>query len=331
MTTGPEPRIRTDAGLWTRRAQRVRASRRRRGRHEPVEDRQRVERPGRALGVVLDRLDRLLAVAQALDRAVVEVDLADPEARRRRQRLADDLDLVVLGGHLDQPHLEVADRVVRAVVPEPEAGRVRARGPPHDLVAEADAEQRPAVVDDRAAPARPGPSSRAGSPGPGDRITPSMSGGQRRPRTRSCAAGPGRARRGGASTRTMFVLQPEVDDRDPRAAVRRRARWSVDRRRRDLADEVLVLPARHGPGARRRPRRGSVSPGAVTMPRRQPLARRWRASARVSTPAMAGIDGVAQQRGELAGIVEDRGRRVGDDERRAATAGSTGRRRASRP
>ena len=35
--------------------------------------------PGCALGVVLDRLDRLLAVAQALDRAVVEVDLADPE------------------------------------------------------------------------------------------------------------------------------------------------------------------------------------------------------------------------------------------------------------
>ena len=50
---------------------------------EPVEDRERVERPGRALGVVLDGLDRQLAVAQALDRAVVEVDLADAEAGRR--------------------------------------------------------------------------------------------------------------------------------------------------------------------------------------------------------------------------------------------------------
>ena len=34
---------------------------------------------------------------------------------------------------------------------------------------------------------------------------------------------------------------------------------------------------------------GSVSPGAVMMPRRQPDERRWRASARVSTPAIAGI------------------------------------------
>ena len=59
----------------------------------------------------------------------------------------------------------------------------------------------------------------------------------------------------------------------------------------------------------------SVSPGAVTMPRRQPFARRWRARARVSTPAIAGIAVVAQQRRELAGVVEDRGRRVGHDQR----------------
>ena len=53
-------------------------------RHEPVEDRQRVERPRRAFRVVLDGLDRQFAVAQALDRAVVEVDLADVEAAARR-------------------------------------------------------------------------------------------------------------------------------------------------------------------------------------------------------------------------------------------------------
>ena len=40
--------------------------------------------PGRAFGVVLDGLDRQVAVAQALDRAVVEVDLADVEAAARR-------------------------------------------------------------------------------------------------------------------------------------------------------------------------------------------------------------------------------------------------------
>ena len=38
-----------------------------------------VERPGSGLGVVLDGLDRRLAVAQTLHGPVVEVDLADPE------------------------------------------------------------------------------------------------------------------------------------------------------------------------------------------------------------------------------------------------------------
>ena len=88
-------------------------------------------------------------MAQPLDRAVVQVDLADAEARCRRQRVADDLDLVVLGGHLDEPELEVVDRVVRAVVAEAQARRLGAGRARDDLVAEADPEQRPAVVDDR--------------------------------------------------------------------------------------------------------------------------------------------------------------------------------------
>ena len=71
MTTGPEPRIRTDAasGAGPDRARLDRRRRitgpsaarqpvRQRARHEPVEDRERVERPGRTFGVVLDRLDR---------------------------------------------------------------------------------------------------------------------------------------------------------------------------------------------------------------------------------------------------------------------------------
>ena len=99
---------------------------------------------------------------------VVEVDLADPEPGRGRQRLADDLDLVVLGGHLDEPQLDVLDRVVGAVVAEPQPARVGAGGPADDLVAEADPQQRPPVVDDGAGPARPAP--RAG-PGRPDRAT----------------------------------------------------------------------------------------------------------------------------------------------------------------
>jgi len=50
------------------------------------------------------------------------------------------------------------------------------------------------------------------------------------------------------------------------------------------------------------------------IPRRLPFARRCRASARVSTPAIAGDPIRAQERGELPGVVEDGGRRVRDDE-----------------
>ena len=73
--------------------------------------------------------------------------------------------------------------------------------------------------------------------------------------------------------RTMFDLEPEVDDR--RSADRRRSGDSDvgDRRRRDLADEVLVLPARHAPGAATAASR-SVSPGAG---RRSRAGSRWRA------------------------------------------------------
>src|SRR5205085_7332012 len=84
-----------------------------------------------------------------LDRAVVQVDLADPEARTGRHGLADDLDLVVLGRDLHEPELGVADGMVRAVMAEPEPGRLGARRAGNDLVPEADPEQRPPVVDDR--------------------------------------------------------------------------------------------------------------------------------------------------------------------------------------
>ena len=118
----------------------------RRGGDEAIEHREGVERAGRALGVVLDRLDRELAWRRPS---------TDPSLRLTwltrkpplRQRLADDLDLVVLGGHLDEAGVEVADGVVRAVVAEPQPARLGAGGAADDLVSEADPEQRPAVVD----------------------------------------------------------------------------------------------------------------------------------------------------------------------------------------
>src|SRR5438067_7782559 len=83
---------------------------------EAVEQMLVVLRAGVRLRVVLDREDRQLAVRQALDRAVVQVDLADEEAGGRVDRRAVDLELVVLRGDVDAPAQKILDRVVGAVM-----------------------------------------------------------------------------------------------------------------------------------------------------------------------------------------------------------------------
>ena len=253
---------------------------------EPVEHRQRVERAGGALGVVLDGLDRQLAVTQALDRAVVEVDLADVEAAGRRERVGDDLDLVVLGRHLDPAGVDVADRVVRPVMAEPEPARLGAGRPPDDLVAEADPEERAAVGD-----RRPRQRDRTGEPRrvarPGRQDEPVDLGGQRVPGADGVGQDPDP---GPAPTERAddVRLEPVVDDRDERPALGRVADLAR-RLRRDEVDEVLVLPARERAG--RRPRRppGRSRPARSRVPGIEPCVRRCRASARVSIPAIAGI------------------------------------------
>ena len=281
------------------------------GGHEAVEHGQRVERAGRALGVVLDRLDGLVGVAQPLDRAVVEVDLADPEAAARRQRVADDLDLVVLGGDLDEPEVDVLDRVVGPVMPEAQPAGVRARGPAHDLVTEADAQERPAVVDDRPGEGdlglEPGRVARAGRQDDAVDVAGQDLGGGRRVREDPDAGA-------AVAHRAHDVrLQAQVDDADERAALVARAVLG-DGRRRDLGHEVLVLPAGHGAGRRA---------GGVLVE----LARRGDDPAQAAVGAqMAGQrprvdpgDGrdavVAQQGRELAGVLEHGGRGVGHDQR----------------
>ena len=254
--------------------------------HEPVEHRERVERARRALGVVLDGLDRLLRVAQALDGPVVEVDLADVEAGRGRQRVADDLDLVVLGGDLDEPEVDVLDRVVRPVVPEPQPARLGTGGPAHDLVAEADAQQRPAVVDDGAGEGDLG--LRAGP----DR--PVRATGSRR-RRRSTGRPSADAVCGKTRTRaprwriarTMFDFRPRstIPTSGPPSAASPNSVIAGG----ETCDTKSWSSQRVTSRAAARAASSSISPGAVTMPRRQPFARRWRASARVSTPAMAGM------------------------------------------
>ena len=190
--------MRTEAGFGPGGVTPARLPPGRGGRHEPVEDRQRVERARRALGVVLDGLDRQLAVTQSLDRPVVEVDLADPEPAQGRQRVADDLDLVVLGRHLDEPELEVLDGMIGTVMAEAQASGVGAGRAPHDLVAEADPQQGPAVGDDRPGEGdlglEPGWIARSGRQD--DAVDVRATG---RPTPMPCAGRPGRARRDGAS------------------------------------------------------------------------------------------------------------------------------------
>ena len=65
--------------------------------------------------MVLDAEDGQLAVAQALNRAVVQVHVRDLRSRLRRgNRVGHDLELVVLGGDGDVAAAQVAHGVVAA-------------------------------------------------------------------------------------------------------------------------------------------------------------------------------------------------------------------------
>ena len=112
-------------------------------------------RAGPGLGVVLDGGAGDVAQDQALDRAVVEVqlrELGDAEVGLPADRLialdprlatgAGDGEAVVLGGDVDPSRLQVLDRVVGAAVAEGQLVGLEADGAAEQLVAEADAEDR---------------------------------------------------------------------------------------------------------------------------------------------------------------------------------------------
>ncbi len=148
-----------------------------------------------------------VVVAQPLDAAVVEVALADREAGAAWQRVGVHRDLVVLGRDLHPSGAQVLHRMVRAVMPEAQAARLGARGAGHDLVAQADAQERPAIGDDRRAPARSG---RPAAPGHRGRATaprPATSGRSTSAAVAVCGSTRTRAPRR-RSERTMFALSP---------------------------------------------------------------------------------------------------------------------------
>src|SRR5213080_2304695 len=74
----------------------------------------RIVRPGRSFRVVLHAEHRLRLVAESLDRAVVQVDVRDPDVFRQRLRV--DGKAVILGSDFDLTGLEFLHRMIRATV-----------------------------------------------------------------------------------------------------------------------------------------------------------------------------------------------------------------------
>jgi hypothetical protein len=152
---------------------------------------------------------------------------------------------VVLGRDLYEPEIHVSDRVVRAMVAEAEPRRVGSGGSGDDLVAKTYPEQRPPVVDNR-----PSERDRAREPGgvagSGRQHEAVDVVGQRRGHRHRVRQDPD-AGAPPAHPPDDVRLQAEVDDAHERATFGRVTDVGHCRRR-DLADEVLVLPARHATG-----------------------------------------------------------------------------------
>ena len=289
MTIGPEPRMRI---LWrsSRYAARTRLQ-------EPVEQVEGVVRPRAGLGVVLDGRARDVEQLEALDRAVVEVDVGqlrraevglpahrlvglDASAAVRRPHR----EAVVLRGDLDPAGAQVLDRVVGAAVAEGQLVGLQADRAAQQLVAEADARTPGACRRARARVARRSPSA-AGSPGPLARKIASgslavSSAARRRARVQLDAS-----RRAITRLRTIERLIPVSI-----AAMRGPSPAPCDARSHaGVTSRARSRPAIGGSAAiRSRASRLGVMRAGKTPPRIAPAVRMWRTSARVSTPVIAG-------------------------------------------
>src|SRR3954449_815196 len=123
---------------------------------EPAEQGRRVVRAGSGLGVELDAERRDVEAAQALDDVVVEADVADLDrpvggVGRPVERGVDG-EAVVVAGHADGAADPVEHRLVQAAVAEAQLVGAQAQRAAEDLIAEADAEQRPAPLPPPAPP-----------------------------------------------------------------------------------------------------------------------------------------------------------------------------------
>ena len=125
--------------------------------------------------MVLHAEDRQALVPQALERLIVEVDVAQLDVGWKTGGI--DREAMILGGDLDLAGGLVTDRMVGAAVAELELEGLAAEGLAEDLVPEADAEDRDArdsaAVRIKVRSAWVASTSAPGSPGPFDRKIPS--------------------------------------------------------------------------------------------------------------------------------------------------------------
>jgi hypothetical protein len=105
--------------------------------------RKRIVRPWGSLGVVLHSEEREFAMANSLDRSIVQVEVGHLERRRTRDavRIANHRETMVLSGDEHLIVSEVADRVVSTSVAVRQFGGGTAVGQAYELVAEADTER----------------------------------------------------------------------------------------------------------------------------------------------------------------------------------------------
>src|SRR3954462_13078531 len=147
MTIGPEPRMRIFS-MSSRLGMRSDLL------QEAVEEVEAVVRAGGGLGVVLDRAAGDVEQRQALDGAVVEVQVRELRGAevglpahglvgvdRLLASRPQDREAVVLRGDLDAAGLEVLDRMVAAAVAEGQLEGLQPDRAAQQLMAEADAER----------------------------------------------------------------------------------------------------------------------------------------------------------------------------------------------
>ena len=268
---------------------------------EPVEEIGRIVRAGRRLRVVLHAERRLVEQRQPFDDLVVEADVGDAARTvRRLERALDrgvDREAVVVAGDLDLAGREVLHRLVDAAVAVLELVGAETQCATEDLVAEADAEVRDLALEELL-------EQRDGVVG-GGRVARAV--------RHEHAVGLDREdvleRRAGRQhvhldaalghPERRHALDAEVERGDGELLVADR-RDDVRLVGRDLAGQVGAGHRRARPA--RWPAAHSTSVDVELMPARMaPRSRRWRVSARVSTPLMPDHALVGELVGERVG------------------------------